>query len=94
MREMGFKMSTDLIPSAVPRIQLQMPQQQALSEVCIKRTMESEETEKRAGKSKVTKEQSYTKDIIRQDIKKNVLVFKHRHFPFFICFKPYVYVCS
>ena len=28
------------------------------------------------------KEQSYTKDIIRQDIKKNVLVFKHRHFPF------------
>ena len=40
------------------------------------------------------KEQSYTKDIIRQDIKKIVLVFKHRHFPFFICFKPYVYVCS
>ena len=51
MREMGFKMSTDLIPSAVPRIQLQMPQQQALSEVRIKRTMESEETEKTAGKS-------------------------------------------
>ena len=28
------------------------------------------------------KEQSYTKDIIRQYIKKIVLVFKHRHFPF------------
>ena len=45
MREMGFKMSTDLIPSAVPTIQLQTPQQQALSEVCIKQTMESEETD-------------------------------------------------
>ena len=51
MREMGFNMPTGLIPSAVPRIQLQMPQQQALSEVRIKRTMESEETEKTAGKS-------------------------------------------
>ena len=49
MREMGFKKSTDLIPSAVPTIQLQTPQQKALSEVR-KRTMGSEETEQTAGK--------------------------------------------
>ena len=50
MREMGFKKSTDLIPSAVPTFQPQTPQQKALSEVR-KRTMESEETEQTAGKS-------------------------------------------
>ena len=58
MREMGFKMSMNLIPSAVPRIQPQTPQQQALSEVRIKRTMESEETEKTAGKSRKRPRQS------------------------------------
>ena len=51
MREIGFKMSTGLIPSAVPRIELQMPQQEASSEVRIKRKMESERTEKMAGQS-------------------------------------------
>ena len=96
MREMGFKMSTDLIPrGAVPRIQLQTPQQQALSEVRIKRTMESEETEKTAGKSskRSRKSRAIRKTLYAKTFKKIVLVFKHRHFPFFICFKPYVYVC-
>ena len=50
MREMGFKKSTDLIPTAVPTIQPQTPQQQALLELR-KRTMESEETEQTAGNS-------------------------------------------
>ena len=50
MREMGFKKSMDLIPSAVPTIQPQTPQQKAFSEMR-KRTMESEETEQTVGKS-------------------------------------------
>ena len=50
MREMGFKKLTDLIPSAVPTIQPQTPQQKAFSEMR-KRTMESEETEQTVGKS-------------------------------------------
>ena len=33
MQEMGFKMLTDLIPSAVPKIQLQTPQQQSLRDL-------------------------------------------------------------
>ena len=85
IREMGFKKSTDLIPSAVTTIQPQTPQQQALSEVRIKRTMESDETEKTAEKSSKRSRKSrdiFVKHIIRQDIKQTVLVFKHRHFPF------------
>ena len=73
MREMGFKKSTDLIPVLYcMTIQPQTPQQQALLEVHIKRIMENKETEQTAGKSsKSHEEQSYTKDIIRQDIKKD-----------------------
>ena len=72
IREMGFKKSTDLIPSAVTTIQPQTPQQQALSEVRTKRTMESDETEKTAEKSSKRSRKSrdiFAKDIIRQDIK-------------------------
>ena len=54
---MGFKKSTDLIPSAVPTLQ-QMPQQKALSEMH-KRTMESEETEQKAGKSSKRSQELY-----------------------------------
>ena len=65
IREIGFKKLTDLIPSAVTTIQPQTPQQQPLSEVRIKRTMESDETEKTAEKS--SKRSRKSRDIFAKD---------------------------
>ena len=51
IREMGFKKSTDLIPSAVTTIQPQTPQQQALSEVRVVQYRQTDTVRKTTSRS-------------------------------------------